>query len=386
MLTRTTRAKLIAFLVTGVVFLAFAAVEYANLGRFAGVSGYYVVRMDLATGGGIFPNADVTYRGVSVGRVGSLRLTATGVQADLDISDSAPRIPSNLRAAVADLSAVGEQYVDLRPRTPGGPYLTSGSVISEADTQVPLPVTSLLTNVNTLATSLPLGSLRALMDALGTGFNDQGTSLQALVDGNNALVHAAYSAIPQTKTLIADARTVLATQVAESSALKAFGTNAQALASSLQQDNASLSELITAAPQAAAQVAGLITDNSPALGALIANLLTTSEVSLTRGAALQELLSALPAGIAAGSTAITAKGATFGLALTFFNPLPCLQGYGGTVFRNGNDTSPGPPVNTGAHCTEPASQGDVRGTAHAPPGGPVPPAAQPGLARLLGLP
>jgi phospholipid/cholesterol/gamma-HCH transport system substrate-binding protein len=124
-------------------------------------------------------------------------------------------------------------------------------------------------------------------------------------------------------------------------------------------------------------VAGLITDNTPALGALIANLLTTSQITLTRGAALQETFSALPAAIAAGSTVITSTGARFGVALTFFNPLPCTAGYQGTKVRNGLDTAAGPPVNTGARCTEPASSGiDVRGSAHAP---------SPGMASLLGV-
>jgi len=43
------------------------------------------------------------------------------VQAQLDISDSAPRIPADTRAVVADLSAVRETYVALRPRTAAGP-------------------------------------------------------------------------------------------------------------------------------------------------------------------------------------------------------------------------------------------------------------------------
>ncbi|HEV2376827.1 MAG TPA: MlaD family protein [Streptosporangiaceae bacterium] len=385
MLTRGTRIKLIAFLLTGVAFLAYTAARYADLGRYLGMQGYYVVHLNLANSGGIFPNADVTYRGVSVGRVAALRLTATGVQADLNINDNAPPIPAHLQAAVANLSAVGEEYIDLRPQTSQGPYLASGSVISERDTQLPLPVTSLLTSVNTLATSLPLNSLRSVMNALGTGLNAQGTNLQGLVDGQSALVHSAYLAIPQTTILIQDSRTVLGTQVAETSALNSFGSNASLLAQSLKGSNASLNQLIIEAPQTAAQVSRLLTDSNPALGILIANLLTTSEVSMTRGNALQELLSALPAGIAAGSTAINNKGATFGLALTFFNPLPCMAGYGGTVFRNGLNTSPGPPLNTNASCTEPPSQGDVRGAAHAPRGGPVPPPADPGLAGLLGL-
>jgi phospholipid/cholesterol/gamma-HCH transport system substrate-binding protein len=179
---------------------------------------------------------------------------------------------------------------------------------------------------------------------------------------------------------------VLSTQVSESSELNAFGQNSLQLAAQLDQSNGDLQRLIENTPLAATQVTGLLQDNNVTLGALIANLLTTSEVTLTRGKALDELLSVLPAAVAAGSTVITAQGARFGVALTFFNPLPCTAGYGGTVYRNGLDTSPGPPVNTSAQCTAPASSGqDVRGSAQAPSGGGVPPAAKAGLARLLGL-
>jgi phospholipid/cholesterol/gamma-HCH transport system substrate-binding protein len=174
--------------------------------------------------------------------------------------------------------------------------------------------------------------------------------------------------------------------VAESGELNAFGHNSLLLAAQLDRSNGDLQRLIVNTPLAASQLAGLLQDNDITLGALIANLLTTSEVTLTRGKALDELLSALPAAVAAGSTVITSKGARFGVALTFFSPLPCTAGYGGTVYRNGLDTSPAPPLNTRARCVLPPGSGvDVRGPANAPSGGGVPPAATPGLASLLGL-
>jgi phospholipid/cholesterol/gamma-HCH transport system substrate-binding protein len=377
MLTRATRLRLTAFAVIAVVVLAYTFFHYAGLGRLLGLRGYYTVEMQLSNAGGIFPNADVTYRGVSVGRVGSLRLTATGVVADLNISSSAPLIPARLHAAVADLSAVGEEYVDLRPLTSQGPYLTAGSVIPQQDTVLPLPVTSLLTSVNTLATSVPLGSLRTVLNALDTGFQNQGANVQALIDGQSKLVRAASATISQSIALTRDSQTVLATQNAESAAFTSFAASIRLFAAQLAASDADLRRLVANGPAAATQVAGLITDNTPSLGALIANLLTTSEVTLTRGSNLEELLSALPAAIAAGSTVITTKGARFGVALTFFSPLPCTAGYQGTKVRNGLDTSPGPPLNTGARCTSPASTGiDVRGSANAPPAG---------IAGLLGL-
>jgi phospholipid/cholesterol/gamma-HCH transport system substrate-binding protein len=380
MLTRTTRLKLGAFAVIAVVVLAYTFFHYAGLGRLLGLRGYYTVEMQLSNAGGIFPNADVTYRGVSVGRVGALRLTATGVEADLNISSSAPPIPARLHAAVADLSAVGEEYVDLRPLTTQGPYLTAGSVIPRQDTLLPLPVTGLLNSANTLATSVPLGSLRTVLNALDTGFQNEGVNVQALIDGQSKLVRAANATISQSIALTRESQTVLATQNAESAAFTSFAASIRLFAAQLDASDTDLRRLVANGPAAAAQVAGLITDNTPSLGALIANLLTASEVTLTRGSNLDELLSALPAAIAAGSTVITTKGARFGVALTFFSPLPCTAGYQGTKVRNGLDTSPGPPLNTGARCTSPASSGtDVRGSANAPP------PASSGMAGLLGL-
>jgi phospholipid/cholesterol/gamma-HCH transport system substrate-binding protein len=385
MLTTATRIKLAVFALIAVLVVGYTGLHYASLGRYVGLPGYYVVHLELAQAGGIFPNADVTYRGVSVGRVGAVQLTATGVEADLNISDSAPPIPARLQAAVADLSAVGEQYVDLRPDTASGPYLTAGSVIPQRDTQLPLPVTSLLTSLNTLATSLPLSTLRALLNQLATGLQGQGDDLAAILDGNHALVGALSATVPQTISLINAGKTVLATQIAESGELNSFAASARLLAQQLKTSDPDLRKLITAGPQAAAQVADLLANTNPGLAVLVANLLTTSEVTLTRGSALDELLSVLPADVAAGNTVITNNGANFGLAVTFFNPLPCTAGYGGTVYRNGLDTSPPPPLNTSAGCTEPVSKGEVRGPANAPSGGGVPPAAQPGLAQLLGV-
>jgi phospholipid/cholesterol/gamma-HCH transport system substrate-binding protein len=387
MLTTGTKIKLVAFGLLAVAVLAFTAVRYANLGHFLGLSGYYTVKVELPNAGGLYPNADVTYRGVSVGRVGTMGLTATGIVVDLNINNSAPKIPSSgLQATVADLSAVGEEYVDLRPQTSQGPYLTSNSVIPEHNTQVPLPITSVLTSINTLVTSVPQQSLRTLVSKLGDAFQGQGPNLQVLLDSSSTLTHAATENIPQASRLIGDGQTVLATQAADTAAIQSFGRNASLLASQLAHSDSDLRKLIINTPQAALQVTGLLRDNNVSLSSVIANLLTTSNVTLTRQPALKEMLSALPAAIAAGSTVITSHGANFGVALTFFKPLPCTAGYGGTVNRNGLDTSPSRSLNTGAKCTLPASSGvDVRGSAHAPSGGKVPPATQPGSRSAAGL-
>lgn len=380
MLTRTTVAKNIAFLLVAVLVLGWIGVRYADLGRFVGLRGYYNVTVELPEAGGLFEHADVTYRGVSVGRVGHVGLTDDGVEATLRIDDSAPRIPDRLKAVVADLSAVGEEYVDLRPSTGNGPYLHDGSRIAEADASVPAPVTNLLTSVDALTASVPLGSLRTVVDELGQSFGGQAANLQSLLDNSSQFISAADANLPGNTQLMTDARTVLRTQADEGDAIKSFASSADQLAAQLNSSDTDLRRLITAAPGAAGQVTALLRDVGPDLSVVLANLLTTSDVAVTRQNGIQEFLVKVPAVVAAGSTAVTAQGAHLSMAVTFFAPLPCTSGYGGTAYRNGLDTSaPATAFNTAARCTSPASSGrDVRGSAHAPGSGAVPAAVQPG--------
>ncbi|MEU6850168.1 MCE family protein [Actinacidiphila alni] len=380
MITRATVVKNIAFLLIAVLVLGFIGVRYADLGRFVGMRGYYTVTAELPETGGLFEHANVTYRGVSVGRVGPIRLTDDGVEAELRINDSAPHIPAHLQAVVASLSAVGEQYIDLRPTTDARPYLANGSRIARADTRTPAPVTNLLTSVNSLAGSVPLESLRTVVDEFGKAFAGQGDNLQSLLDTSSEFIAAADTNLPTDTKLMVDGRTVLRTQADEGDAIKSFATSASQLAGQLNDSDTDLRRLIAAAPGAAGQVTALLRDVGPQLSVVLANLLTTSDIAVTRQHGIEEFLVKMPAVASAGSTAVDGKGLHFGMAVTFFSPLPCTSGYGGTAYRNGLDLKPpATALNTAARCTAPASSGtDVRGSANAPYGGGVPDPAQPG--------
>ncbi|MFE4868308.1 MlaD family protein [Streptomyces sp. NPDC056682] len=379
MLTLATRLKNLAFLVIGVLVLGYTGFTYADVGHYVGIRDYYTVKVHLAETGGLFTHSNVTYRGVSVGRVGPIDLTDDGVVAELRIDNSAPPIPSALEAVVANLSAVGEQYIDLRPTSTEAPYLGDGAEIAQYATRTPAPVTTVLTGVNDLAASVPLDSLRTVVDEFGKAFEGRGDDLQVLLDSGGDFVKAADKALPTTTTLLADGETVLRTQAEEGRAIKTFASGAQQLAVTLKGSDIDLRRLIAAAPDAAGQISGLLRDLDPQLGVVLANLLTTADVAVTRQRGIEELLVKLPPLAAAGATAIDGKGANLGMAVTFFAPLPCTDGYGGTTYRNGLETLDTPNLNTKARCAAPASSGiDVRGSAHAPGGGPVPAPATPG--------
>ena len=128
MLTRFIRIQLAIFAIVSVIGVAVMAWNYVQVPTLLGL-GRNEVTLKLPTSGGLYRFSNVTYRGVEVGKVTEMRVTPTGAEAVLSIATS-PKIPADLVAEVRSVSAVGEQYVDLRPRTDSGPYLKNGSVIT----------------------------------------------------------------------------------------------------------------------------------------------------------------------------------------------------------------------------------------------------------------
>lgn len=363
MITRRIRLQIALFTVVALLGVSYVGARYAGL--FVWDDGY-AVRLELARTGGLFTGGEVTYRGVPVGRVGEIRLAGGQVEAELRIEAGAPPIPADLEAVVANRSAVGEQYVDLRPRGGSGPFLADGSVIPRSRTTLPPPVEQVLTSLDDLARSVPTDALRTVVDELDTALRGTGPDLQALLDATVEFVATATDHLPQTTRLLDDASTVLKTQLDHSAAIDSFADDAVLVAERLRASDGDLERLIAAAPGAAAEVSGVLRESGPNLGVVLANLLTTADVLVTRQGQLEQVLVSVPEAVSVGASAVRDGQASFGLALTFFEPPPCEAGYEGTQRRTGLDTVPGP-FNTAASCTLPrGSTTGVRGSQNAP--------------------
>ena len=369
MITRKVLIQVLVFAVVGVFAVGYTAMRYGGIGSSV-INPGYDVKLDLASGGGIFPNSEVTYRGVTVGKVTGMQLTRTGLEVDMHINDSAPQIPADLTASVADRSAVGEEYVDLVPNTSEGPFLADGSTIAQRNTVLPLPTNALLGNLNSLANSVPVGSLQTVVNELDNGFSGTGPDLQKLLDTISDFTKTAQSQLPETTQLLDSGKVVLDTQVSESGAIESFSTSLDKLSQQLKTSDPDIRNLISNAALAGAQITDLLTETGPQLGSLLANLLTTANVLVTRTSGLEEALVAYPVVAGAAGTVITPDGkAKLGLALNLFDPPPCTNGYQGTQHRPANDTSPAT-LNLNAYCDEgPNSTIDVRGAQNAPYGG-----------------
>ncbi|MCF1596135.1 MCE family protein [Streptomyces muensis] len=368
MITRTVKVQLLAFVTITAVGVAYVGAEYTGLVDDVLDRGY-TVRADFPDSGGVFPGAEVTYRGVPVGRVGALHLTGAGsdgVSVALEIEDGAPRIPADTLAVVANRSAVGEQYVDLQPRTSHGPYLLDGSSIERRNTRVPLPTTDLVLSLDRLVNSVGKKDLRITVDELEKAFAGTGPNLSRLVDSGNELIESASEALPETIDLIEDSRTVLKTQADQGSSIKSFARDLALLSAQLKKSDGDLRKLIGNARPAAQEVNSLLKSVGPELSVLLANLISGGQVTLARLPGVEQALVTFPVMVAGSYTVIPGDGTThFGLVVNADDPPACTQGYG-TPRRDPADTSTRE-ANTGARCTLPrGSESSVRGAQNAP--------------------
>ena len=128
MLDRLTTIQLSIFAVVTVLSVGAISIFYLHVPAALGI-GAYEVTANFVAGGGLYENANVTYRGVTIGRVESVGLTDDGVVAHMRLNSDTP-VPENVTATVKSVSAVGEQYVDLvPPEDPSHAMLRNGSTI-----------------------------------------------------------------------------------------------------------------------------------------------------------------------------------------------------------------------------------------------------------------
>jgi phospholipid/cholesterol/gamma-HCH transport system substrate-binding protein len=362
---RGVKVQLAAFLILTVVGVSFVSARYIGLDAALLGSGY-VVTVDLAESGGIFENAEVTYRGVAVGRVDRLRLADDGVHVDLRL-DRGVEVPRDTDAVVENRSAVGEQYVDLQPQSPGGPFLADGDRIASDRTRTPLHTETLLLNLDRLVNSVDKGDLVVVIDELGRAFSGTGPDLQRLLDSGDALTRSAVDALPETIRLIEDGQTVLATQRESGSAIKSFSADLADLSDTLRTSDGDLRKVLDNGVVASRELRTLIRTNRTAISALLANLLTSGQVTVARLDGVEQVLVTYPDNVAGGYTVVPGDGTShFGLVLNAADPPGCTRGYGGTRKRSPQDTSD-IPANTDARCTLPrGNPSSVRGAQNAP--------------------
>ena len=210
-LNRQARIQLVIFTVIALIALTVMGLRYMKLpAKLFGI-GHHVVAMELpepvdSTRAETSPTAVP-----EVGRVQAVRLTKSGVIADLALK-SGIDIPGTSGRKCSQ-SAIGEQYVELLPRNATSPPLRNGDVIALKDTSVPQDINSVLDAVKTGLQAIPRATTSRPSSTSPTAVGGLGAELSTIVDGTTRLSIDARDNLDPLLALIDNAKPVMESQV-----------------------------------------------------------------------------------------------------------------------------------------------------------------------------
>lgn len=333
-LHKRAKIQLAIFTVIALVAVSLMSLHFMRLpAKLFGV-GRYTVTIQLPEAAGLYASGNVTYRGVEVGRVESVNLTDSGVDAVLSLRSDV-QIPSDLEAQVHSQSAIGEQYVLLLPRSGDSPPLRDGDIIAEADTTVPPDINDILSGVVTGLNAVPKDNLRTAIDESYTAVGGLGPELTRLVHGSIDLSIEARENLDPLIALIEQSKPVLDSQTNSAAEITAWASNLATVTRELQAADHDVAGLLDNGGAAFADARELLDRLRPTLPIVLANLVSVGEVALTYHAGLEQVLVLFPQVIAeAGATFLANRdtkqdyrGEYLSFNLNLNLPPPCTTGF-----------------------------------------------------------
>src|SRR5689334_1238350 len=330
MIDRLTRMRLMIFGLVTVLTVSAISLFYLHLPAAAGI-GVYHVNADFVTGGGIYQNANVTYRGVTVGRVDSVGLAPDGVTARMRLnSDTA--IPDNVIATVKSVSAVGEQYIDLvPPENASANKLRNGATITQQNTRVGQDITGLLATADTLVNSVSNSRLQDLLRETFKAFNGSGPELARLLQSARLLVDEANANYGDTSKLIDQAGPFLEAQMRGGDDIRSLADGLARFTGEVNNADPQLRSVLKTVPGATAEANTAFSGIRPSFPVLAANLANFGRIGVIYNKSLEKALVIFPALLAALSTVAGGvpvdEGAKLDFKIDLGDAPPCLTGF-----------------------------------------------------------
>ena len=358
MLTRVIKIQLVLLAAVAVIAVVVLGVYYLRIPSLVGI-GRYTLYVDLPQSGGLYRTANVTYRGITIGKVAGVEPTRRGARATLSVDD-AYQIPANASANVHSVSAVGEQYLDLVSTSNRGPYLQNGQTITKST--VLGPIGPALDAAERGLAVLPKDKIASLLRETSQAVGGLGPSLQRLVDATGAIAHDFKGSIDDINDIIARSAPIIDSQADSGAAIARWAANLNTLVAQTAQQDQTLRRILATAAPTADQVNATFNDVRDSLPQTLANVEVVLEMLKRYNHGLEQVLVLLPqfGAIAQTVTAAFPGQAALGIGDPSLNfPPPCLTGFlPASQWRAPADTSPAPlPADT--YCKIPMDATNV---------------------------
>jgi phospholipid/cholesterol/gamma-HCH transport system substrate-binding protein len=317
-----------------IVAVGVMAFGFVNVPALLGI-GRYTVTVELPASGGLYPTSVVTYRGTEIGRVKSIGVSHDGVRAVLTLNSDV-KVPSDVSAAVHSRSAVGEQFIELTPRTTAGTAtLRDGDVIPVGKAHIPADIGSLLDATNKALQAIPNDNLQTVVDEANKAVGGLGPELSRIVDGSTSLAADGGKSVEQLAQLIDQSPPVLNSQVQTADSIATWAARTASITGQLKAQDKAFADLLDMGGPALNEGKALFDRVAPALPVLLANMVSLGDIAVTYRNDIEQLLVLFPQGTAVMSAIALAdsgvKQAYRGIYLDFnlnLNlPPPCNTGF-----------------------------------------------------------
>ena len=351
LLTRFVKTQLAIFSALTVIALLALGVYFLRLPSVAGI-GQYDLKVDLPSAGGLYRTANVTYRGVTIGKVTGMEPTETGARATLSIGDKY-KIPTDATAKVGSVTAVGEQFLDFVSTGESNQFFQPGQVVTKSS--VPQAVGPALDNTYKALAAIPSDKIPVLLTETAQAVGGIGPTLQSLVDNTQSFVTGLKDNIGDINDIVDNAPPIFDSQVQSADAIYTWAANLNSLTRQAKEHDASVKSILGQGAPTAERLNTLFVDVQDALPQTLANTTIILEMLKRYNKGVEQALVLLPqAPIAAQAITGTYPGqANLDLALSINQPPPCLTGFlPASEWRAPADTTVRP-VENGIYCKIP---------------------------------
>ena len=330
MIDRLTRIQLAIFAVVTVLTVGAISIFYLHLPAAVGI-GSYKVTADFVAAGGLYQNANVTYRGVTVGRVESVNLSDQSVVAHMRLNSGTP-VPENVTATVKSVSAIGEQYIDLvPPDDPAATTLGDGANIDEQHTAIGQDVAGLLTEADNLVNSIGDARIQDLLRETFKAFNGSGPELARMIQSSRLLIDEANANYGQINQLIEQAGPFLDAQIRSGDDIKSLSEGLARFTTELSNADPQFRSTLQTVPGATAEANELFSGIRPSFPVLAANLANFGRIGVIYSKSLEHALVVFPALMAAlltvGGGVPADEGGKLDFKIALNNPPTCQTGF-----------------------------------------------------------
>jgi len=191
------------------MIIAFAVGYIASLGVPIGPPSHRTnVSMNVADVNNLVVDSNVLLRGVPVGKVTKIASSIDGATVDFYIDDSF-RVPVDCDVRLDNLSALGESYIGLFPRSPHGPMLRDGQHIATKSVIQPPSISELATSVVRVLNQLDPGALERVINEVDTALPDANSVLPNLSRTSSLLRNTAVDMHGHGRALLDNFQTLL---------------------------------------------------------------------------------------------------------------------------------------------------------------------------------